>query len=412
MVGLLACSCSQGEEGPAPAVAPPAGKALGPAVSSAVPPSPDMATLVEGANGFAVDLYGRLRGQKGNLFLSPASITLALAMTYGGARGTTAEEMRSVLGFTLPDERLHPAFAALSGVLKPREGTLRVANRLWGQQGYEFLESFLALTRTSYGAELETVDFAARTEEARQRINAWIERQTEDKIKELLKEGVLTPQTALVLTNAIYFKGLWATQFKPENTQAAPFKLLDGTTVTVPLMHQKTEFSLGTGEGCAVLELPYKGGELSMVIVLPNAADGLPALEASLSRQKLAAWMGALRPVEVKVYLPRFKATSSFALGRTLCDMGMPTAFSGGADFSGMSAGKDLAISEVVHQAFVDVNEEGTEAAAATAVVIKRTMAPVPVEFRADHPFLFFIRDVRTGLILFMGRLVAPAAAA
>jgi serpin B len=373
----------------------------------------DQTGLVAGNTRFAIELYNQLRKEDGNLFFSPFSLSTALAMTYAGARGNTAAEMAQVLHFELAPERLHPAFAKLQQRLDVSEDEdagyrLHVANALWPQEGYAFLPEFFELCQTHYRAGLQSVDYARATEEARQTINRWVEQRTENKIKELLKPGILTRLTTLVLTNAIYFKGDWAAQFDKDKTHDAPFTRLDGKQVSIPLMNQTGEFGYLEDADIQVLELPYAGEALSMVVLLPRKPQGLPALEESLSARKLADWLSKLRPRTVRVALPRFKMTSEFQLNDVLQALGMRDAFiAGRADFSGMTGSRGLFIGAVVHQAFVDVNEEGTEAAAATAVVMLK--GGLPPAFRADHPFLFLIRDVRTGSILFFGRVMDPA---
>jgi serpin B len=374
----------------------------------------DRTAVVKGNTEFAFNLYARLREKPGNLFLSPYSISTALAMTSAGARGKTLDEMNQVLRFSVGQERLHPAFASLLWELnaggQPRGYQLRVANALWGQKGYGFRNEFLTTTQANYGAGLFEVDYSGATEQARQTINAWVEKQTEDKIKELLKPGVLSALTRLVLTNAIYFKGGWDVKFKKEDTKDEPF-LGTAQPMKVPLMYQSGKFKYLKGDGFRALEMPYVGKELSMVVLLPEKVDGLPEFEKSLTEANLTKWLGQMHPVtDLPVWLPRFKTTSEFSLAQELETMGMPTAFSSAADFSGLNGGSEpLCISDVVHKAFVEVNEEGTEAAAATAVVIKATSAPVdPPRFRADHPFVFLIRDNRSGSILFLGRVINP----
>jgi serpin B len=378
----------------------------------------DVKDLVKDNTEFALKLYGQLRTQEGNLFLSPYSISSALAMTYAGARGETADEMARALDFTLPPDRLHPSFAFLTAQLNAdekakRDYQLSVANALWGQKNFGFLPDFLQLTRTNYGAGLREVDFETATEQARQTINAWVEKETHDKIKELLKPGVLDDSTRLVLTNAIYFKGFWAEQFKKDATHNEDFKTSATAAVKAPLMHRTGDYKYLDGGDFQALELPYKGKDLSMVVLLPKKVDGLAEFEKKLTEANLTGWLGRLRKQEVIVTLPRFKTTREFMLKGPLQALGMKRAFvPGGADFSGMSGtnGKRLFISAVVHKAFVDVNEEGTEAAAATGVVVKLTSAriPGPAVFRADHPFVFLIRDNRSGGVLFMGRLTNP----
>jgi serpin B len=376
---------------------------------------PDLAGLVPGNTQFALDLYSRLRDQEGNLFISPYSISSALAMTYAGARGNTAKQMAEVLGFALEDNVLHATFGALTGSLneKGEKGNfeLSVANALWGQRGYRFLDVFLELNSKHYGAGLNQLDFERDTEGARQTINAWVEKETRDKIKELIKQGVLSSATRLVLTNAIYFKGDWASQFEEERTRDETFKVTDEESVTVPMMHKTEEFGYMEAETFQVLQLPYEGDDLSMVVFLPKETEGLAALEQLLAVESIGTWMAGIAKQEVRVILPKFKITSEFGLAEILVAMGMKDAFSLAlADFSGMTGRRDLFIDAVVHKAYVDVNEEGTEAAAATGVVMKLTaVRDQPPVFRADHPFLFLIRDNASGSILFMGRVANPA---
>lgn len=375
----------------------------------------DRTAVTEGNNVFAVALYGRLRHQSGNLFFSPESISTALAMAYAGARDSTASEMAKTLHFTLPPDKLHPAMGGLMRDLNStHEGyQLSVANALWAQQGYTFLDDFLSLLKTDYGAGLNQVNFKGATEAARLTINQWVEQKTQDKIKDLLQPGSLRSNTRLVLTNAIYFKGDWETQFDKAQTKDEDFHLAPALTTTAPLMHREGRFSYFDGGAFQILEIPYKSKELSMIVFLPKDAGGLSALEQSLTGSTLQQWLGKLASVpKVIVTMPKFKMTQQFELGSTLSAMGMPQAFSGSADFSGMTGHRDFAISEVIHKAYVDVNEEGTEAAAATAVnmralAMRAPEGPPPV-FRADHPFVFMIRDNRSASILFMGRMADP----
>ena len=371
-------------------------------------------TAVEDNNAFAVALYGQLRGQKGNLFFSPESISTALAMTYAGARGETAAQMAKALHFTLPPAQLHPAMGALLKNLNAPHDSyqLSVANALWAQQGYQFLDSFLSLLKTDYGAGMNQVDFKGATEAARVTINQWVEEKTQDKIKDLLHPGALRPDTRLVLTNAIYFKGNWETQFDKAQTRDEDFYLSPEEKASVPLMHREGGFNYFDGGSFQALEIPYKSKELSMIVFLPRDRSGLPALEQSLTANT-QQWLRQLAPVaKVIVSLPKFKMTREFELGRTLAAMGMPQAFASDADFSGMTGHRDFAISDVIHKAYVDVNEEGTEAAAATAVTMRAMAMRAPTQpppvFRADHPFVFLIRDHHSNSILFMGRLTDP----
>ena len=388
--------------------------------------------VVEGNNRFALELYAKLRAQEGNLFFSPYSISTALAMAYVGARGETEAQMARVMHFpagpkVLPkdydgpiqqgwdQERFHSAFGAIIKDLnaKGEKGNyeLSVANALWGQKGYGFLAEFLELIEAKYGGKLNEVDFIAATEAARQTINSWVEKETKDKIKNLIQKGVLDKLTRLVLTNAIYFKGNWARQFEEDKTRESPFTLISGEEVNVPMMNQTAEFNYMETEDFQGLELPYVDDELSMIILLPRKVDELSSLEEMLSLEKFSGWLGKLRKRKVIVSVPKFKMTCQFSLADVLRQMGMKDAFSGAADFSGMNGKRDLFISAVIHKAYVDVNEEGTEAAAATAVVVGITAVrpeKIPV-FRADHPFLFLIRDNKSGSILFIGRTMNPA---
>jgi serpin B len=372
--------------------------------------------VVEGNNRFAVELYAKLREQEGNLFFSPYSISAALAMTYAGARGETEAQMAKVLHFPSQragdQERFHPAFGAIIKDLNTRgkkgKYELIVSNALWGQKGYEFLAEFLELVKSNYGGRLNEVDFISDTESARKTINAWVEKKTKDKIKDLIVPGDLNQLTRLVLTNAIYFKGNWASRFKKENTKDAEFTLLSGEKVDTPTMNQTEQFSYMETEDFQGLEMPYVNNELSMIIFLPKRTDGLAEFEKKLTAENLSQWLARLRKREVIVSVPKFKETSRFSLAGVLKSMGMTDAFvSVVADFSGMNGKKELYISKVIHKAFVDVNEEGTEAAAATAVVT-RAIAIRPSVFRADHPFLFLIRDNSSGSILFIGRMMNP----
>jgi serpin B len=380
-----------------------------------------VAEVVKGNNAFAFDLYAQLGRKQGNLFLSPNSISTALAMTYTGARGETASQMASVLHFPVPAEQLNPAFAGLVQELqsagKGAKGKkpafqLNIANALWGQKGYRFRDEFIQTLKADYGAGFQEVDFQAETEAARQTINAWVEKRTQDKIKELFKPGVLDDTNRLVLTNAIYFKGSWQLPFKKNRTKDDAFYVSTDKKATVAMMHQQEHFRLLETEKFQAIELPYAGGSLFMTIVLPRKKDGLAELEPSLTQTNLKQWLTELDQKEVKLFLPRFKVTAEFKLNDVLSKLGMSLAFTPfQADFSGMDGTHELFISAVVHKAFVDVNEEGTEAAAATGVGIALASAPVPQEipvFRADHPFFFLIRDARTDSILFMGRVTDP----
>jgi serpin B len=378
----------------------------------------DLTELVAGNSAFAFDLYQALRGDEGNLFYSPYSISQALAMTYAGAGGETKRQMADTLGFTLPDDRLHPAFNALDLELasraesgRGREGhefRLNIVNAIWGQEGYAFLPEFLDVLAENYGAGLRLLDFMSAPEESRLVINDWVSEQTEGKVQDLITQGLIDELTRLVLTNAIYFNAPWAYPFRPQETQQGAFHLLDGGEVAVPMMRQWEKLDYAEGEGYQALELPYGLGELSMVILLPQAGQ-FEAFEASLDAGRVDGIVKDLEEWGVSLAMPRFKFESAFDLGETLAAMGMPDAF-GSADFSGMTGSRDLFISFVVHKAFVSVDEKGTEAAAATGVGVAASAPSQNAEFTVDRPFVFLIRDRETGAILFIGRVVNPAA--
>lgn len=375
---------------------------------------PDPPELVRGNTTFGFDLYGQLARKDGNLFFSPYSIPTALAMTYDGARGQTAAEMAKTLHFFPDTQHLNPAFARIikevNGSGKDRPFQLRVANALWGQKGFGFLPAFLEAVRTNYGAGLREVDFQKAAEEARQTINHWVEQQTNDKIKDILQPKDVGADSRLVLTNAIYFKAPWANPFPDHATKTEDFRVTADQKVKVPMMHQQERLKYLDDKAFQLLELPYKGGQQSMLVFLPKKDTGLAAVEKAMETTKLDGWLAKMKAETVAVALPRFKFTQRFELGKTLAEMGMPLAFAPNqADFSGMDGRRDLFIGIVIHQAFVDVNEKGTEAAAATAVGMRPASVPIKVvKFQADHPFLFAIRDRDTGSILFLGRVVNP----
>lgn len=374
----------------------------------------DQKAAVSGGNEFAIDLYQQLKGKEGNLFFSPFSISTALAMTHAGARNNTEAEMAKVLHFTLPQDKLHPAFASLVNGLndggKKGDYEMAVATALWIQKDYKLLDEFLGLVKKNYGAGLNSVDFVKATEDCRKTINNWVEKQTKDRIKDLVAPGILTADTRLVLTNAIYFKGMWLVKFDKAKTKAQPFFITPDKKKNVPMMKQEEEkFGYTETDEVQILELRYQGKALSMLVILPKKNDGLADVEKSLTADKLGGWTKRMFPTGVMVSLPKFEYTTDFMLGKALQAMGMTDAFSGKADFSGMTGNKELQIAEVIHKAFVKVDEYGTEAAAATAVGGMLGEAPSePPVFRADHPFLFLIRDNASGSILFMGRVVEP----
>ena len=373
-----------------------------------------LARLVEANTKFAIDLYRQLSQADGNLFFSPLSLSSALAMTYAGARENTARQMAQVLHVELGDGQLHAAFAQLQASLAAAQESgqvkLILANSLWPQIGYPFLPDFLALLQKSYGAPITPVDFAHATEAARLEINAWAETHTAGQITELLQPGILDDLTRLVLVNAIYFKGTWISQFDPARTQAAPFWLSASDSITVPLMQQTSRLWYAEIDNMQVLHLPYAGDAVSMIVYLPAKEKGLADFDAAFTVKHLERWAEALEEQEVRVFLPRFKLSCSLRLDGTLGALGMGDAFGDRADFSGMDGiPQCLYLTAVVQEARVEVNEEGTEAVAATAAVLGlRSVPPPPAVFRADHPFVFLIIDNATQSILFCGRVVNP----
>ncbi len=386
------------------------------AAPPSVPPA-DRAEAVNGSNAFAVDLYAQLSKQPGNLFFSPESISTAFGMAYAGARGETATEMQHVFHFTLPPDRLHPAMGALLAEMNAQHKgyDLHVADALWAQQDSNFEESYLKLVQSDYGAGFHRVNFKISPDSVRTTINAWVEKQTNDKIKNLLGPGALNSSTRLVLTNAIYFKGDWQDPFDAEATQKEEFHLSAAQWVMAPMMHRTGGYSYYDGGTFQALELPYSGNEISMVVLLPKQTDGLAALEHSFASGVAGEWIRKLEPVDkVILTLPRFTMTQQFELNSALSAMGMAQAFSGTADFSGMTGKPDFSISAAIHKAYIDVNEKGTEAAAATSIVMRATAMrrefpePPPIVFRADHPFLFILLDTRSGSMLFLGRVADP----
>lgn len=392
--------------------------------ASITPPTPAQASLfAEAANAFAFDLWARVRETPGNQIVSPASIAVALDMTLGGARGETAAQMQRVLHVSDAAALHEAAGSVLSTWNDPARDdyTLAVANRLFGERSFTFEPGFVALTRDRYRAPLEPLDFAGAPDPARVHINGWVAEQTRDRIRELIPAGALDTDTRLVLTNAVYFLARWAAPFERRLTRDAEFFADGSRSVRVPTMTRTGHMQYAEAEGVQILELPYRGSEIAMTIVLPREREGLRAVEAELDAARLARWLAPLDASRrVQLALPKFRIAPepSMRLGELLRELGMPLAFTrGAADFTGIanppSPDDRLYVSEVFHKAFVQVDEEGTEAAAATAVVMARAGAAppsdTPVPFVADHPFLFFIRDLRSGAILFMGRVTDPS---
>jgi serpin B len=378
-------------------------------------PAETVHTLVQGNTTFAFDLYQALNDQPDNLFLSPYSISLALAMTYAGAASETERQMGDTLHFALPQDQLHSAFNQLTLTLLSRaevpEGDgfqLNIANALWGQRGYAFVQDYLDRLAQNYNAGIHLVDFVGQTEEARKIINDWVAEQTEEKIKNIIPDGALTTDTRLVLTNAIYFNAAWASPFQEQATQPETFTALDGSQSSTPMMRQTGYYPYASADGVITVEIPYVGGQLSMLLIMPPQ-DQFQAFESALDEVRLDELLTGLESTNIQLMLPTFEFESEFSLAQALSDLGMPIAFSSEADFSGIDGSQDLFLQDVLHKAYIAVDEEGTEAAAATAVIIGLTsIGDEPIEVRFDHPFIFLIRDNETGTILFIGRLVNP----
>ncbi|XP_057679958.1 leukocyte elastase inhibitor-like isoform X2 [Corythoichthys intestinalis] len=378
-------------------------------------------TLSKANTNFCLDLLKKLsdNDKTANIFFSPFSISSALAMVMLGSGGNTAMQMSECLK-TKGEDEVHANFAKLLTELnKPGVPySLSVANRLYGEQSYKFVEDFLKGTRKHYRAELESVDFINNHEAARLKINSWVEKETQGKIKDVLAQGVLDSLSRLVLVNAIYFKGNWNKKFQETSTHDAQFRLNKNETKPVKMMHMKDKFPLAfiPEANCQILEMPYKGKDLSMLIFLPNeiedSSTGLNKIEENLTYDNFVEWTRPemMDEIEVQVGLPRFKMEEDYDMKNVLVSMGMVDAFDMSmSDFSGMSPANDLVLSKVVHKAFVEVNEEGTEAAAATAAIMMLRCLPMPTpKFIADHPFLFFIRHNPSMSVLFAGRYCSP----
>jgi len=372
-------------------------------------------SIITANNYFALNLYKEIKDAEENIFFSPYSLSVALAMTYEGARGKTAEEMRSVFYFPQEDSFRRQSFLKLDSWLtrEETEHELNIANALWAQEGFAFLQEYFDVITTYYHGLIENLNFAGDPEGSRIRINKWVEEKTKEKIKDLIPQNFIDASTRLVLTNAIYFKGEWVQEFDEKETREENFYLAPEKTVLVDMMRrldEEAEFPYYETENLQILEMPYSGEETSMLVLLPKKHN-LEEIEEQLTLENLSTWQDNLEEQEVRVYFPKFKLETKYFLGEFLSQMGMPIAFTGFADFSGITGKKDLIIAEVIHQAFVEVDEKGTEAAAATAVLFKEIVSPIeptiPV-FRADRPFIFLIQEEETGSILFMGRVLNP----
>ena len=370
--------------------------------------------VIEANNRFAINLYSQYKSEEGNIFFSPFSISTAMAMVYEGAEGKTAKEIKSVFGFPKYDNSRRNQYSDLLSEInkKDKEYALKTANALWAEQDFNFLDKYLTTVEKYYGGKTTNLDFKNEPDSSRLIINNWVEDKTNNKIKDLFPEGSIHPQTRLVLTNAIYFKAEWLKQFDADKTRDKNFRVNPDKSIKVPMMQRtdrKSIFNYTQNEDLQILEMPYAGEDLSMLILLP-LDDDIEVLENSFTIEKLTEWKKSLRKRRVNIYIPKFKFETKYFMKNTLSNLGMPTAFTNSADFSGMTGSKDLKIDKVIHQAFIEVNEEGTEAAAATGIIFTTltSMPPPTPVFRADHPFIFIIQQKETGNILFMGRINNP----
>lgn len=368
-------------------------------------------SLVDSLNDFSFNFYQKIaQSEEDNIFFSPYSIFVALSMAYEGARGNTATEMQKVLNVIQNDSATLGSFGRIYNLLNQNQKgyTINTANAFWAHQDYEFLKEYLVLLENFYMAEANELDFSKNVKAANT-INNWIEEQTHDKIKDMIQSDMLSDLTKLVLTNAIYFKGLWDSPFEPDSTYETDFELTSGETVKVNMMGDSKYFNFNYSETdtLQILELNYDGNDLSMIIILPKE-NNISIAESAMDAENLTNWKTNLFEIEIDVEIPKFKFETKYSLTNLLKDMGIVDAFSPGvANFSGMDGTNNLFISNALHQAYVEVNEEGTEAAAATAIIVELTA--ITNQFRADHPFVFLIQHKETGAVLFMGRVMNPA---
>ncbi len=372
-------------------------------------------SVADGNIRFAFDIYSELKNEKGNLFISPYSISSALAMTYGGAKGDTEKEMAGTLSIPADQEEVHKSFAALekrfSDINSKGNVKLRIANSIYPQKKYTLLSAYKQLLKENYNIDITPLDFKNQAEKARLHINSWVENKTENKIQDIIAKGTLNASTRLVLVNAVYFKGDWKSQFDKKATRETDF--FNNETVTkVEMMFKRGDYQYAENDHVQIVELPYKGDELSMYVILPKQKNGLNKVEPSLTPEYVQSLDIRMMKRKILPYLPKFKIEwGAKAVEPALKKLGMKNVFSSKADFSGMTGKKDIFIESVLHKSFIEVNEEGTEAAAATAVTMRTvsiSTGPEPISFRADHPFFFMIREKNTGTVLFMGRVVNP----
>lgn len=416
---LAASGCRTGSSPSSSTDAPPL-----PASSAPTPPPPStpptavkesaVASTASGMSAFAADMYRRLaKTETGNIAFSPASISSAFALTWPGARGATAAELERALHFSGPPADVLAAHGALLARSAPG-CEVAAGNSAWVQKSLAFVPEYEQTLRQAGSAEVITADFMAQPQVEQERINAWVVQRTRNHIKDLLPPGALDASTRLVLANAIYFKGIWRDAFQKEQTKSEPFYFLSGKTAKVPMMHRTGNYRYFENEQLQLLELPYKCGDMAMVLLLPGGAQpdrtpgALRRMEDALSAPELQRWLGALSPQEVEVTLPRFELNARLVLNPVMQSLGVQLAFSDAADFLGITRSDSLKISGAFHKTWIKVDEEGTEAAAATGIVMQTTSVRLVPSFVADHPFLFLIRDTKTGAILFMGRLAEP----
>jgi serpin B len=374
----------------------------------------DPKAIADGNNRFMVKAYKILSEKDENIFISPYSISSALAMTYAGSSGKTEKEMGTALEFSANNTNFHENFGistrSINSIGEKGEIQLTVANSLWMADGYKFTDEFLRINKTFYQTEMTNLNFA-ESEKSRKTINDWVAEKTKDKIKDLIPEGILDALTKLVLTNAVYFKAEWSEQFKKHNTQESVFYTYGGETRT-EMMNLKNRFKYMQNSELQFIEIPYKGGDASMFVLLPKNKDGLKAIEKKLTSDDLDKYVSELKSTEVNLFFPKYKMSLSYELRDLMRKLGMKEAFSKSADFSKMNGNKDLYISAIIHKTFIAVDEQGTEAAAATAVVMRMKSMPPQDDFatfKADHPFFYFIKERSSGTILFAGRVTDPS---
>jgi serpin B len=369
----------------------------------------DAVSFSDSANIFAMELYGKMISDSGNIVVSPYSISEVLTMAYAGAKGKTAKEMESVLHIEPNVHQQYFETDKLLSEINKGKNQLVISNKIWPQKKYAFLPAYLSLLQKKYQAAITPLDFVKKTDLAQKTINDWVLSKTNEKIKDMIPAGFLNANTRMVLTNAVYFNGIWSSKFKPEMTTNRNFNLLSGETVIVPIMEQTGRFNFTKIEGVSVLELPYIEDQLSMLFFVPDAKDGLSALEKKMSMAFIKNATDSFQRTKIEFFLPKFKIENSVLMRDVLISLGMPTAFSNNADFSGMNGKKDLFMEAVLHKAFIDVNEGGTEAAASSAVKMAFKGAPEQIEqCVADHPFMYVLKHNQSGAILFMGRVMNP----